>query len=362
MSDFQEPFEEKQLVASETVPEGEGPTAPPPPPPPVIPRESPEPPYEPRPPRRRRPPSLFWPIILIGAGVVLLLATLGYLPDLSWGVIWRLWPLLVIALGVDLLIGRRSVIGAIVSVVLLLVLIGGIVLVALFARNIPIVSDWIQSPEFRTDHVESSLTNVEWAEVYIDWTSVPGYLDALEDSPNLIEADVDYLGELTFRTDVRGGRADVVLDSRFTGSWFGAWPRGDQSDKRWDVGLSPDVPLDLSLDAGSGPCDLDLTGLQVSGLVLDAGSGPVDLVLPSGSTFDAKIDGGSGPLTIVLPRNVGARVELDSGSGPFDPDARFELVQGRPHGDGVWETYKYDVAEHTILFEIDQGSGPVTIR
>ena len=354
MSDFQEPFEEEQLVTSETTAEGEGPAVPPP----IITEEPPQPPYEPRRPRRRRPPSLFWPIMFIGAGVMLLLSNLGYLPWQSWGVLWRLWPLLIIALGIDLLIGRRSVIGAIVSAVLIIALIGGIVVIALFAQNIPAVSEWIQPLEFHTEHVEYSLAGVERATVYIDWPSVPGYLSPLEDSPNLIEGDVDYRGELTFDVDVRGSRASVKLDSSF----FGLWSFGDQSDKRWDVGLSPNVPLDLSLDAGSGPCDFDLTGLQVSGLALDAGSGPVDLVLPSGSTFETEIEGGSGPLTIVLPESVGARVVLDSGSGPFSPDARFQLVKGKRRGDGTWETDNYDTAEHTITLEIDQGSGPITIR
>ncbi len=362
MSDFQEPLEQEQLVTSETASEGEEPIAPAVPPP-TVPEEPPKPSYEPRRPRRRRrPPSLFWPIILIGAGVVLILANLGYIPDLSWGVVWRLWPLLIIALGVDLLIGRRSVVGAIVSAVLLLVLIGGIVLVALFAQNIPVVSDWIQPSEFHARHIEYSLAGVERATVYVDWTSVPGYLSALEDSPNLIEGDVDYVGELIFDVSVRGDQANVKLDSRSTGIWFWPFDLGDRTDKRWDVEISPDVPLDLTLDAGSGPYDFDLAGLQVSDLVLDAGSGPIDLVLPSGSSFDAEIDGSSGPLTIVLPRNVGARVELDSGSGPFSPDSRFELVRGKSNGDGVWETYKYDVAEYKIVLAIDQGSGPISIR
>ena len=361
MSDFQEPFEEEQLVTSEMAPEGEGPGVPAAPPP-TIPEEPPQPSYEPHRPRRRRPPSVFWPIIFIGAGVVLLLANLGYLPDLSWGVIWRLWPLLIIALGIDLLIGHRSVIGAIVSAALLLALIGVIVLIALFAQNIPIVSDWIQPPELHTRHVEYSLAGVERATVYIDWPSMPGYLSALEDSPNLIEGDVDYLGELIFDVNVRGDRADVKLDSRSTGIWFWPFNLGDQSDKRWDVGLSPDAPLDLTLDAGSGPGDFDLAGLQISRLMLDAGSGPVDLALPSGSSFEILIDGGSGPLTIVLPESVGARVVLDSGSGPFRPDARFQLVQGKRSGDGTWETDNYDAAEHTVLLKIDQGSGPLSIR
>jgi hypothetical protein len=361
MSNFQEPFEEKQQVASGTAPESEGPAVPAAPPT-TTPEEPPKPSYETRKPRRRRPLSLFWPIVFIGAGVMLLLSNLGYLPWESWGVLWRLWPLLIIALGIDLLIGQRSVIGAIVSAVLILVLIGGIVLIALFAQNIPAVSEWIQQPEFQTRHVEYALASVEQATVYIDWTSVPGYLSPLEDSPNLIEGDIDYLGELTFDVNVRGDRANVKLDSRSTGIWFWPFDLGDQSDKRWDVGLNPDVPLDLTFDAGSGPCDLDLAGLQISSLVLDAGSGPIDLALPSGSTFETEIDGGSGPITIVLPRNMGARVELDSGSGPFSPDARFELVKGKRHGDSTWETDNYRTAEHTILLKIDQGSGPITIR
>jgi hypothetical protein len=311
---------------------------------------------------RRRPPSLFWPLVLIGAGVILLLSNLGYLPWQLWNVLWRLWPLLLVALGIDLLIGRRSMAGAIVSALLILVLIGGVVAVVFFAQNIPALVELAQPVELRTEHVEYPLAGVERASVHIDWTSAPGYLSALRDSPNLIEGDVAYRGQLTFDVDVRGGRADVELDSRFSGPWFGPFDLGDPAKKRWDVRLSPNVPLDLTLDAGSGRCDFDLTGLQVRDLFLDNGSGAIDLALPSGSTFDARIDGGSGPLTIILPESVGAEVALDSGSGSFRPDERFRLVEGERRGDGVWETDNFRTVEHTILLEIDQGSGPISIR
>jgi hypothetical protein len=128
------------------------------------------------------------------------------------------------------------------------------------------------------------------------------------------------------------------------------------------VRLSPNVPLDLTLDAGSGRCDFDLTSLQVSDLFLDSGSGPIDLALPSGSTFEARIDGGSGSLNITLPESTGAQVVLDSGSGSFHPDERFRLVEGERNRDGVWETDNYRTAEHAISIEIDQGSGSIHIR
>ena len=312
---------------------------------------------------RRHPPSLFWPLVLIGAGILLLLSNLGYLPWQSWNALWRLWPLLLIALGIDVLIGRRSMVGAIVSGLLILLLLGGAVAAVLFTPNIPALANLTRPVELHTEHVEHPLAGVERASVAIDWTSLPGQLSALNDSPNLIEGEVTYRGELIFDVNLRGDRADVELDSYFSGPWLGPFDFGGWAEENgWDVRLSPNALLDLNLDAGSGPCDFDLTGLQVGGLILDGGSGSIELALPAGSTFDARIDGGSGPITIVLPESVGALVALDSGSGPFRPDERFRLVEGRRDGDGTWETDNFRTAEHTIVLRLEQGSGSVSIR
>jgi hypothetical protein len=311
---------------------------------------------------RRRPPSIFWPLVLVGAGVILLLSNLGYLPWQTWNLLWRLWPLLLVALGIDLLIGRRSVVGAIVSAFIILLLIGGAAAVVFFARDIPVLVQVTGPIEMRTQHVEYPLTGVERASVTVDWTSMPGYLSALRDSPNLIQGDVAYRGQLNFDASVDRGQADVILDSHFTGFWLGPLDLHDQEKERWDVKLSPKVPLDLTFDAGSGPCDFDLTGLQIDSLFLDTGSGPIELILPSGNTFEAQIHGGSGPIAITLPESVGARVELDAGSGPFRPSERFRLVGGERDSDGVWETQDFRTAEHTVVLMVDQGSGPIHIR
>ena len=311
---------------------------------------------------RRRLPSFLWPLVLIAAGVMLLLSNLGYLPWGSWNVVWRLWPLLLVALGIDVLFGRRSMFGAIVSGLLILILIGGAVVLVLFAQNIPGLANLTQSPTVYVRHVEYPLGNVESATVDIDWTSMPGHLGALRNSSNLIEGDIAYRGELIFDVDVHNDQADVMLDSHFSGPWF--WPSGFSSreNHRWDVALNPNVSLDLTLDAGSGSCDLDLSDLQVSDLFLDVGSGSVDLALPDDSAFEARIEGGSGSLVITLPEGVGAQVVLESGSGSFRPDERFRLVGGERNDDGVWETDGFDTAEYAIELKIDQGSGSVRIR
>ena len=312
-------------------------------------------------PRHHRP-SFFWPVVFIGAGVLLLLSNLGYLPQESWSVIWGLWPVLLIALGIDVLIGRRSTFGAIVGGLLILTLLCGVVGIALFARNVP---DWVEiprSPVMHVRHIEYPLGSVEQATVDIDWTSVPGSLGALRDSPNLIEGDVAYRGDLIFDVYVQDDRADVDLDSYFSGPMPWSFGYGGRRDHRWDVELSPNVSLDLVLDAGSGSCDFDLRDLRVGELVLDAGSGSIDLTLPSESTLDGRIDGGSGSIVITLPEGVGARVVLDSGSGSFHPDERFRLVDGERNDDGVWETDDFDSAEYTVELSIDQGSGSIRIH
>jgi hypothetical protein len=313
--------------------------------------------------RPRRRPSLFWPILIIGAGVALLLSNLGYLPWASWNILWRLWPLLLVALGIDLLIGRRSVVGAIVSGVLILALIGGAIALVFFAESIPQLAELAEPVEWQTAHVEHPLDGVGRASVLIDWTSLPGALGALSDSSNLIEGDITYRGELIFDVNERGDGADVKLDTFFSGPWWGWSPDFSSGpDATWDVKLSAKVPFDLTLDAGSGRCDFDLSGLQISGLVIDAGSGAIDLNLPADSSFEARIDGGSGRINIVLPAGVGARVEIDSGSGGFRPDGRFELVSGERGDDGVWETENFDTAEYMIELKIDQGSGAIVIE
>ncbi|MCX7683271.1 MAG: DUF5668 domain-containing protein [Anaerolineae bacterium] len=305
-------------------------------------------------------PSLFWPLVLIGAGVLLLLSNLGYLRWESWNMLWRLWPLLLIALGIDVLIGRRSVLGAFISGLVILGLIVAALVIVFLAQHSALVGLTLPSG-IRTEHIEHPRGEITSARVEIDWSSLPGYLSALRDSPNLIEGDIAYWGNLIFNVNVSGKEAHVELDSYSGAGWEGP-PFGEsKSERRWDVRLNPDVELNLALDTGSGPCEFDLSGLKITSVSLDAGSGPVTLILPATGNFSVLVEGGSGPLEIVLNEGMEARVALEAGSGPFTPDRRFRLVSGARDDDGVWETEHFATTRHRVDMIIDQGSGPIRI-
>ena len=59
--------------------------------------------------------GLVGPILLIGLGLVFLLTNLGMLSTSIWGVLLRIWPVILIAIGVDL--GGVDLFRAVVAIV-----------------------------------------------------------------------------------------------------------------------------------------------------------------------------------------------------------------------------------------------------
>lgn len=304
--------------------------------------------------------SLFWPIALITFGVLLLLSNLGVIPATGWAVLWRFWPIALVALGIDVLIGRRSVAGAIASGFLMLVLVGIAIGVALFAEQVPALVDLARPATLQQEHLEQPLEQTEEAAISIDWTSAPGTLTALVDSPNLMEADIAYRGELVYDVRHDNSRTSITLDTVLQGIPYGSLSF-DDSRQRWDIKLSPEVILDLELDSSSGSCSFDLHDLNVRTLMLDAGSGSIDLALPAGRDLEGHIDGGSGSMVIDTPDDAGLRLRLDGGSGGFNPGDDLELVLG-DEDEGTWQSTNYDRADYQIDLTVDQGSGSLRIE
>ena len=65
---------------------------------------------KPKPPRRKLGPIL-WPLILIGFGLLLLLENLGVLDQSAWSILWNLWPVLFLAIGLDALFRKKEIFG-----------------------------------------------------------------------------------------------------------------------------------------------------------------------------------------------------------------------------------------------------------
>ena len=296
---------------------------------------------------RHRRPGITGPIILISLGVLFLLNNLGFIELNLWDVIMRFWPILLIAIGLDILIGRRSAWGAAIAAgVVLAILAGGIV----FFDN---QAQWT----YASEDFEIPLGNVEEATISLD--PALGYLlvDALPKGSNvLLRGEIrPFSGEKIGKTvDISGTRATIDLRTEgvIVAPFFGGW--SDQPS--WDLALHPEVATDLFVDFGVGKAELDLQDLQIGEIHVEQGLGQMILLLPSADNMDINLDGGIGEIRVVIPKDVGVRLRAGVGIGnvqvpsDFTRDGDFYLSPG------------YAAAENQIEMVIDLGIGSVQVR
>ena len=296
--------------------------------------------------RRRGLPLL--PLILIGVGVLILLANLGVFNWTGLLGLLNLWPLLLIALGADLLTaGRfRAVIVLATVVVAALAWTGNL--------SLPGVGPVAPVPA-ETHQVEHPLAGASRAAVRLDVGVSRLSLGSLSGSVNLIEGEVRTGRGEVFEQDLRLEQGVAMLElsseERFRGFDFGRDER-----RRWDLNLSPEVPIDLSIDAGVGQVRLDLRDLDLSRLDLDAGVGEVVVTLPDRGRLEASFDTGVGATTIHVPQGVAVRLQASTGIGNV-------RVLGDFVRDGdLYLSPGYDGAQHRVDLRINGGVGAVTVE
>lgn len=323
-------------------------------------------------------PSFFWPIVLIGAGAILLMRNLGMIPAFSWSSLLRLWPLLLIVFGLDILFGRRTPwIGGVIGLLTV-----GIVIAVLFygpafgfnTSSDPLVTETFSTPVEDTQHVQ----------YYIQASDEPVKMSALDDESGLFHAVITHTDSM--RYDVIGDAEKKVSLSKVstTDSWLD-WNLSFEK-RKWDIGLSTQVPAELLIDGGSGALDMDLAGIPLTEFTASFGSGASTVVLPeSAEGYEVSVETGSGAMSLTLPENTDLELSLDSGSGavnvhlPAGSALRIEVmddgsgslnlptglinISSGNSGTGTWQASGFDEAEYQITIRIiNRGSGSLNIR
>lgn len=299
-------------------------------------------------PEQSRRVSLVGPVILIGLGIILLLNNLGILEWSVWEVILRLWPVLLIAWGLDLIIGRRSIWGSLLALVLIVALLAA----ALWLFGAGIGTGRVVDAE----EIRQALDGATQAEIVIAPAVGTLHVEALPESANLVEGAIRLgSGErATPEFAVVGEMATFTLRSEGVafGPFVGSWD--DQ--RGWDLGLNPDVPLQLEVSLSVGKSDVDLTSLTVSDLEVSMGVGQTTVILPDKGRFRAKIEGAIGQTIVAIPEGMAARIHVDTGlAGSQLPD------EYQRHGD-VYTSPGYESADNRVDLKVSQAIGNIAIR
>lgn len=159
--------------------------------------------------------SLFWPLILIGIGLVWLLSNIGILQSASIGVLFRLWPLILVIIGLDLLFGRRSpALGTLIGV-------GGVALIVLLMLVGPSLG-WAQGAEVKEASYSESVGDATSATVNLDVSVAETNIKALTDSNALFQADVRYTGDVMYNVSGEAAK-NISLRQENDDKTFNFW-------------------------------------------------------------------------------------------------------------------------------------------
>lgn len=320
--------------------------------------------------------SFFWPLLLIAIGVMWLLANVGLVPMASITTLVQLWPLVLGAIALDLLFGRKSpAIGALIGVVLVLIIMGVALLAPVFrlgSTSLKPILELLQEP----------VDNATRAEINLSLSLGDTYIYALDETDLLFKGHVVRVGELNYV--VEGTERKVISLREEIGALaldlLGA-TLDDHPEIYWELGLNPDLPLDIDIYGGVGAIQLDLSALNLTGFSMEGTIGPVQLYLPAApAPYTARIAGGAGSVDVMIADGAAVNLDVSGGMGNVMidiPEASAVQLNGTaglgnisvletllPVGDegDVWETPGFAEADQQIVINFSGGVGNLIVE
>ncbi len=150
---------------------------------------------------------------------------------------------------------------------------------------------------------------------------------------------------------------------------------------KWQIGLNPVVPSDITAHADGGNVTLNLAGMAVTRVSAETGGGNMDVVLPdnaaglgvtartgagnvtvelgSGITGSTVVNAGSGAGNVIvhIPSGVAARIRATTGLGKAFVDPRFGKIDS-----ATYQSPDFDSAADKVEIMVHSGAGNVSVN
>ncbi len=260
--------------------------------------------------------GFLWPTVISGLGIIFLLSNFGVLDMPVWTVFLKLWPILLVALGLNLIIGRaRGIIAPILGILVGLLLLGAVYFIAIQS---PI------SPELQTIQLPADgITNVEGE---IELTTGRLILTGGAGEAYLVEGTAPKSSEEIVETEVTTEEKTTpsfrIYSSR--GSYVYSTDAGKYA---WNLALNSDIIVEeLVLKTAAGEIYADLSQTRVIDLTTNLAAGKTTLALPAEGFLEGTLEGAVGELILCVPEGLPIRIELETAVTTLSMDENFVKV------------------------------------
>ncbi|MBI9043335.1 MAG: hypothetical protein JEZ06_02545 [Anaerolineaceae bacterium] len=262
--------------------------------------------------------NVFWGILIIVIGFLFLLNSMNILRIDVWVLIW---PLVLISAGLWFLLA-------------------------------PVI---FKGKELETQSLNLPLEGTNKAFVQIQHGA--GTLNIKDSSETNTLLNGTFVGGLDHHIERSSDITSVKLKIP-TDAWWTRMPAMGFEGHRWDMEISPAIPLELDIDSGANESFLDLSKLVVKKLSIDTGASSTRVLMPeqAGETF-TEIKSGAASVRLHIPENVACKIEVESGI------AEIKIDQNRfPKVNKIYQSSNFDSADNRAFIKIGTGVGSIVIN
>jgi hypothetical protein len=244
-------------------------------------------------------------VLLVCLGLVLLLNNLDYVSWSVWYKILSLWPVLLVAIGIEIIFKKTalSFLTILSPILIFLAIIGPVYFSHYEVRKPGIIQkmNWVKPVE----------KNIKKAYLRVDLNA--GGLEIRKDSLNLVDAQLEYWRskpECDYKFAEKDSIALIKIKEKredWKGWFWGGWRKRD-----WYLKLSDKIPFDLKVYSNAGFSDLDLADILVDDLLLELNASDCRIKLGKKESIKIQVDANASSLKILIPKDCGLKIESDA--------------------------------------------------
>lgn len=284
-------------------------------------------------------------VISIGFGVILIAGNLGYLPMDGLQLLLRLWPVIIVAFGLNLLFANRSLINNIIGVGLALIVVVGMFFLGVGQFSVP---------ERASQQMDVALAGASDGELNLSLPVGPVTISAGDKNEQLLGGTYTLLKNerISQNYAVEQGHGTLDLSSEWDNV---AVYTGFNGAPRWDLKVNPTIPLGLKLKLAVGEIKAIFSGTEVNHIEIENAVGFIDITCANQQDLDGKISNAVGRIIIRVPADAKVTIHADTAMTLVSKPAGWTRTEGlltSPEG----------TSSQDIVLDVNNAVGFLTIE